>query len=320
MTKLQPPAKTFRADALLLVTAMTWGFAFVAQRKGMEFVGPFTFNAIRFLLGGASLIPLWYYQKRKDRQNARIKAVDKKFLIKGGLLAGAAIFLGSSFQQIGLVYTTAGKAGFITGLYVIIVPIIGLFWKQKTGTGIWLGALLAVVGLYFLSIHENFSIALGDLLVLVCAFFFAVHVLVVGWLTRKLPSIPLAIGQFLVCSLLSFIAALWVEEFIWKDILDAAIPILYGGLCSVGIAYTLQVVAQKNAPSSHAAVILSLESVFAVLGGWMLLSETLSARGLLGCGLMLTGMIFSQIQTHFVGKDFFKTRLLRKKMFKNHKP
>lgn len=299
MTKLQPPEKTFRADALLLVTAMTWGFAFVAQRKGMEFVGPFTFNAIRFLLGGASLIPLWYYQKRRNRQNARIKAVDKKFLIKGGLLAGAAIFLGSSFQQIGLVYTTAGKAGFITGLYVIFVPIIGLFWRQRTGTGIWLGALLAVAGLYFLSIHENFSIALGDLLVLVCAFFFAVHVLVVGWLTHKLPSIPLAIMQFLVCSLLSFIAALWVEEFIWKDILDAAIPILYGGLFSVGIAYTLQVVAQKNAPSSHAAVILSLESVFAVLGGWMLLSETLSARGLLGCGLMLTGMIFSQIQTHF---------------------
>lgn len=299
MTKLQPPEKTFRADALLLVTAMTWGFAFVAQRKGMEFVGPFTFNAIRFMLGGASLIPLWYYQKRRNRQNARKKAVDKKFLIKGGLLAGAAIFLGSSFQQIGLVYTTAGKAGFITGLYVIFVPIIGLFWRQRTGTGIWLGALLAVAGLYFLSIHENFSIALGDLLVLVCAFFFAVHVLVVGWLTHKLPSIPLAIMQFLVCSLLSFIAALWVEEFIWKDILDAAIPILYGGLFSVGIAYTLQVVAQKNAPSSHAAVILSLESVFAVLGGWMLLSETLSARGLLGCGLMLTGMIFSQIQTHF---------------------
>lgn len=299
MTKLQPPEKTFRADALLLFTAMTWGFAFVAQRKGMEFVGPFTFNAIRFMLGGASLIPLWYYQKRRNRQNARIKAVDKKFLIKGGLLAGAAIFLGSSFQQIGLVYTTAGKAGFITGLYVIFVPIIGLFWRQRTGTGIWLGALLAVAGLYFLSIHENFSIALGDLLVLVCAFFFAVHVLVVGWLTHKLPSIPLAIMQFLVCSLLSFIAALWVEEFIWKDILDAAIPILYGGLFSVGIAYTLQVVAQKNAPSSHAAVILSLESVFAVLGGWMLLSETLSARGLLGCGLMLTGMIFSQIQTHF---------------------
>ncbi len=284
--------RTFKADSLLLLTAAIWGFAFVAQRAGMEFVGPFTYNGVRFALGGLSLMPLLSLRTNK-RQIPSWKGWN---ILYFGALAGLALFLGSSFQQVGLLYTTAGNAGFITGLYVIIVPILGLIWRQKVGKGVWMGALLAVTGMYFLSVKGDFSINIGDLLVLVCAFFFATHVLIVGWLSPKFNAVRLSIIQFFTTSLLSFIVALIYEEILWQDILDAAVPIIYGGVFSAGVAYTLQVVAQKDAPSAHAAIILSLESVFAVLGGWMLLSEDVTIRILVGCGLMLGGMLAAQVQ------------------------
>ena len=284
--------KTFKADSLLLLTAAIWGFAFVAQRAGMEYVGPFTYNGVRFALGGLSLMPLLSLKTNKRR----IPGWKGWNILYFGALAGLALFLGSSFQQVGLLYTTAGNAGFITGLYVIIVPILGLIWRQKAGKGVWLGAALAVIGMYFLSVQGDFSINIGDLLVLVCALFFAIHVLIVGWLSPKFNSVRLSIIQFFTTALLSFIVALIYEEILWQDIVDAAIPIVYGGVFSAGVAYTLQVVAQKDAPSAHAAIILSLESVFAVLGGWMLLSEDVTIRVLVGCGLMLGGMLSAQIQ------------------------
>ncbi len=284
--------KTFKADALLLLTAAIWGFAFVAQRAGMDHVGPYTYNAVRFGLGGLSLMPLLLF-----KQNKRINQGKAGFrILYFGALAGLALFLGSTFQQLGLVHTTAGNAGFITGLYVIIVPLLGLFKKVKASGGVWVGALLAVAGMYFLSINEGFTINFGDLLVLICAFFFAVHVIIVGWLSPMFNAIRLSIIQFFVTSLLSFIAALIYEEILWQDILNAAIPIIYGGVFSAGVAYTLQVVAQKDAPSAHAAIILSLESVFAVFGGWLLLNEVVTIRTLIGSGLMLTGMMAAQIQ------------------------
>ncbi len=288
-------SKTIQSDLLLLLAAIIWGFAFVAQRAGMEHVGPFTFNGVRFTLGSLSLIPLLYFGKyAKTKTETRHHF--NKLTIKGGLISGIVLFVAATLQQTGIVYTTAGKAGFITGLYVIFVPIIGLFIRQKTNLNIWLGALLAAVGLYFLSINENFALEYGDSLVLLSAVFFAFHILVIGRYSSMVSAIKLSILQFATCSVLSLISAAFTEEIIFSGILDAAIPILYGGVFSVGIAYTLQVVGQKNAHPSSASIILSLESLFAVIGGWLLLSEQMTTRGLFGCGLMLAGMVLAQIK------------------------
>jgi len=287
---------TIKSDALLLTTAVIWGFAFVAQRVGMEYVGPFTFNGIRFGIGSLSLLPLVLMSREQPAATKNILAPPglKTILLGGGAL-GLALFAGASLQQIGLVYTTAGKAGFITGLYVIIVPILGLFWRQQPRVGTWIGAVLATIGLYLLSVTEVFTIELGDLLVLVGAFFWAAHVLIIGWLSPRINPIKLAFSQYVACSILSLIAASGVETITFTSIVAAAIPILYGGLLSVGIAYTLQVIAQRDAHPAHAAILLSLEAVFAAIGGWLILGEIISARGLVGCGLMLSGMLLSQL-------------------------
>jgi drug/metabolite transporter (DMT)-like permease len=205
------------------------------------------------------------------------------------------LFGGASLQQVGIVYTTAGKAGFITGLYVVIVPILGLLWRQVPRAAAWLGAVLAAVGLYLLSVTGPLTLAKGDALVLGCAVMFAAHVVIIGWLTRRTDSLQLAILQFAVCSALSLAVAILAEEITLASLVQAAVPILYGGLLSTGVAYTLQVVAQKDAPSTHAAIILSLESVFAAIGGCWLLGEVIPGRGLLGCGLMLGGALISQL-------------------------
>ena len=287
-------SRTYKSDGILLVAAAIWGFAFVAQRVGMQYVGPFTFNAVRFTLGSLSLLPLLFFQLKKTPEY-KFPQNPTKRLVAGGLLAGTALFLGSTFQQIGIVYTTAGNAGFITGLYVVLVPILGLFLKTKARFGTWVGVFLATVGLFLLSVTENFTIALGDLLVLISAFFWAGHVLVISWLAKRAHSLKIAIFQFSVCALLSFIFALIFETMQRGPVLDAAIPILYAGLLSVGVAYTLQIVAQKKAHPAHAAIILSLESVFAVLGGWLILNEKMSLKGLIGCALVLAGMLVSQL-------------------------
>jgi len=205
------------------------------------------------------------------------------------------LFIAISFQQVGLQYTTAGKAGFITGLYIFFVPLIGLFFGQKTGSGTWLGATIALIGLYLLSIKEDFSIAEGDLPQLICAVFFASHVLYIGYFAKLMDPLKLSLVQYVVTGILSLLIAIVVELITWDMIKQTAIPLLYAGVMSTGIAYTLQVVAQQHAHSSHAAIILSLEGAFAVLGGWLLLDEYLSTRGLLGCGLMLIGMFLSQL-------------------------
>jgi drug/metabolite transporter (DMT)-like permease len=287
-----------KSDVLLLLTAVIWGFAFVAQRVGMDYVGPFTFNGIRFALGGLSLLPLIIYRKRQVvfPVKKETKRPAWKYLL-GGTLAGLFLFAGASLQQAGLVYTTAGNAGFITGLYVVIVPVIGLFWKQRVGAGTWVGALLAAIGLYLLSVTEGFDIAFGDVLVLISAFLWASHVLIIGWLSPRTDSIQLAAFQFAICSVLSLFSAFMFETIVFENLVKAAIPILYGGFMSVGVAYTLQVVAQKDAHPAHASILLSLEAVFAAIGGWIVLNEMLSTRGLFGCSLMLAGMLISQLWT-----------------------
>ncbi len=293
--------ETLKADALLLLTATLWGFAFVAQRVGMDHIGPFAYNGIRFALGSLSLVPLIAFLDRRRISSSVYPGHDPSWRAawKNGMVAGVALFAGASLQQAGLVYTTAGKAGFITGLYVVMVPLLGLFWKQRPPLGTWIGAILATIGLYFLSVTETFTMEFGDFLVLVGAFFWAGHVLLLANMSPRLDPVKLACCQFAVCSALSLITALHTEVTTWENVRRAAIPILYGGLVSVGIAYTLQVVAQKNAHPAHAAILLSMESPFAALGGWIVLSETLGFRGLLGCTLMLTGMILSQLAEYF---------------------
>ncbi|MBY4678547.1 DMT family transporter [Marinobacterium arenosum] len=283
--------RNLRADAILLLVAAIWGFGFVAQRVGMDQLGPFGFNGSRFLLGALSLLPLLLFFKAKPGQ------AELGPLLKGGLLAGLFLFMGASLQQVGLLYTTAGNAGFITGLYIILVPMIALIWGQRTGLNTWAGSLLAVCGLYLLSVDENFGINKGDMLELIGALFWAGHVLLIGKISPQLDSLRLSIVQFLVCALLCLgVALVWEPGTLTVANLGAEwLPIAYAGLFSVGIAYTLQVVAQKDAPASHAAIILSLEAAFAALGGWWLLDEYLDSRALMGCGLMLAGMLLSQL-------------------------
>lgn len=278
------------SDLLLLLTAIIWGFAFVAQRAGMEFTGPFTFNACRFLLGGIVLIPVAIMQKPKRFTKHQLEAS-----VKGGVIAGILLFGGASLQQIGIIYTTAGNAGFITGFYVVLVPVFGLLFKQKTRLNVWLGAIVALVGMYFLSVTADFKISKGDIYVLIGAFIWAFHVLIIGKYAPIANAIIIAVIQFMICGILSFIFALYAEPLIWDGILKAGIPILYGGLMSVALAFTLQVVAQKNAHPSLAAIILSTEALFAVVGGWLILNESMTFRGIIGCSLMLAGMILAQL-------------------------
>jgi drug/metabolite transporter (DMT)-like permease len=297
--------QTIKSDALLLLTATIWGFAFVAQRMGMEFVGPFTFNGVRFALGSFVLLPLILRnRKRNNSAGEALSEIKVKTMIFGGGLLGLVLFSAASLQQVGLVYTTAGNAGFITGLYVVIVPILGLFWRQRPGVGTWIGAFFAAIGLYLLCITDEFIISFGDLLELMGAFLWAGHVLIIGWLSPKIDSLKLAFTQYAACSVLSLITAVFFETMALKPIFQAAIPILYGGVLSVGVAYTLQVVAQRNAHPAHAAILLSLEAVFAAVGGWLILGEMLTYRGFVGCALMLSGMLLSQLYEMYRGFSF----------------
>lgn len=289
------PASNLKSDALLLLTAVIWGFAFVAQRLGMSYVGPFTYSATRFTLGVAVLLPFALTSWRKGYFSADVPPAAFKSYLWAGLPAGLALFGGVSFQQVGLVYTTAGKAGFITGLYVVLVPILGLLGRQRASAGTWAGAVLAVMGLYLLSVNENFNISRGDLLVLGGAVIWAVHVHIVGYVAPRCDPLVFATVQFAVCAALSWLWALWGEIIQWGGILQAAAPILYGGVLSVGIAYTLQVVAQRRAHPAHASILLSLETVFAAVGGWLVLSELLSLRQIVGCAVMLAAMLLSQL-------------------------
>ncbi len=280
-----------QANALLLLTAAIWGFAFVAQRVGMVHLGPFTFNAIRFGLGGLSLVPLIRGTRSRREHHA-----PPRRLLMGGLVAGVILFAGASLQQVGIVTTTAGKAGFITGLYVVLVPLSGLLWGERVPWITWLGAAFAGVGLYFLSVTDQLTLAPGDLWVMLSALCWTAHVHLIARLTQRIDPLPLAAVQFGVCSLLSWITALVSEPFLWAGVWGGMVPILYGGLMSVGIAYTLQVVAQRYALPTPAAVIMSLESAFAALGGWLLLGERLGTRGGVGAALMMVGMVLAQLR------------------------
>jgi drug/metabolite transporter (DMT)-like permease len=278
-----------------LLTAFIWGTTFVAQRVVVDAVQPMTYNGIRFTLGFLVLIPFALWRQKKGRQRPATGQVTSRVFFRAAFLVGAALFAGATLQQVGLQYTTAAKAGFITGLYVVLVPLLGFFLGQRPGVGGFVGAVLACLGLYLLSMRGGFSIALGDAYELLGAFFWAGHVLLLARFSPHMDSVLLAMGQFGICALLNLLGAAFFEVITMAGLIQAAFPIFYGGVLSVGLAYTLQVVAQKDAPPTHAAIILSLESVFAGVAGWIILGETLPFRGIIGCGLMLAGMLLAQL-------------------------
>lgn len=285
-------SQALRADLLMLITAMIWGTGFVAQRVGMDHIGPFLFTGLRFALGALALLPLLLYQGRRSRAHSPFC---QRGLLLGGLLMGLALTLGINLQQVGLLFTSVTNSGFITGLYVIVVPLLGLLIGQKTGLGTWLGAVLAVGGMALLSIGENFQVASGDWIQLAGAFVWGVHVLLVSFFVGRHDAIRLAFLQFVTCAVVSLILAAVFEQTHLEAIWLAMPALVYGGVFAVSVGYTLQVVAQKHAIASHAAIILSLEAVFAAIAGALFLEESLSLRGYTGCTLMFIGMLTAQL-------------------------
>lgn len=286
--------KKYKYYTFLVLAALIWGFAFVAQRVGMEYIGSFTYNGIRFALGAVSLLPIIIFQN-KNLNNE--KKINKKIYFLYGIIAGILIFLGSTFQQIGLIHTEAGKAGFITDLYIVIVPIIGIvISKNKIKINALAGALVAAVGLYFLCVNKKFYISQSDFMVFASAFFFAFHILFIDYVSQKVDSLKLAFMQYFTCAFISIVISIITENITIHSIIASAVPIIYGGVFSVGIAYTLQIIGQKGVEPTSASIILSLESVFAAVGGFLILNERLKEKAIVGCILMFLGIIISQLK------------------------
>ena len=283
-------------DGLLMLTAFIWGSSFVAQRMGMDYLGPFTFNAIRCLMGSIALIPfIVYRKKRRERSDIPMVKDDRKSLIIGGILCGIAMAVASSLQQFGLVYTTAGKAGFITALYIIIVPVLGLFIGKKVRKKVWIGVAFAVVGMYLLCIKSGFSISFGDTLVILCAVVFSIHILLIDHFSPMVDGVKLSFMQFAICGIICAFLMFTVEEPTIANIVASAVPLIYAGVLSCGVAYTLQIIAQRNTEPTVASLILSLESVFAVLTSWIVIHEALTLREIFGCILMFLAILFAQL-------------------------
>lgn len=289
-----------RNSLLLLLTATIWGVAFVAQSVSMDYIGGFTFNAVRNLIGALTLLPvIWGLGKTKaPEEKKRIQAsFDRKTLITGGICCGILLCFASNFQQFGIKYTSVGKAGFITACYIVIVPIIGIFLKKKCSPFIWIAVILSLCGLYLLCLTpgEGFAIGKGELLVLICAFLFSLHILTIDHFSPLVDGVKMSCIQFLVCGILSGIPALIFESPDLAGIFAAKIPVLYAGVMSCGVAYTLQIVGQKNMNPTVASLILSLESCISVIAGWLILGQNLSSREIFGCVLMFGAIILAQL-------------------------
>jgi drug/metabolite transporter (DMT)-like permease len=284
--------KALRADLLMLLTAMIWGSGFVAQTAGMDHIGPYLFSGLRFALGSLCLLPLIL---RRPADGPLPEPLLSRGVLQGGVIMGIALALGINLQQVGLLFTSVTNSGFITGLYVIVVPLLGLMLGHKTGIGTWMGCALAVVGMFLLSVGDNFHVASGDWLQLIGAFMWGGHVVLVGIFASRHDPIRLAFLQFVTCAVVSLLLAVCLEPIELPSIISAIPALLYGGVVAVGIGYTLQVVAQKDAIASHAAIIFSMEAVFAAIAGAWLLGESLQMRGYVGCALMLAGMLLAQL-------------------------
>ena len=282
-----------KSPLLLFLAAFIWGVAFVAQSVGMDYVGPFTFNAVRSVIGGLALLPCIVLLGRREPKEE--KKEDPKTLLTGGILCGIALCIASNLQQVGINYTTVGKAGFITAMYIVLVPILGIFLKKRAGIKVWISVVLAVAGLYLLCMTEKLSLGKGDALVLLCALVFAIHILIIDHFSPKVDGVKLSCIQFLVCGVLSAVPMFLFEKPELSAICSAWLPILYAGIFSCGVGYTLQVIGQKNMDPTVASLILSLESVISVLAGWVLLKQQLSGRELMGCVVMFAAIILAQL-------------------------
>ncbi|MCI9218020.1 MAG: DMT family transporter [Dorea sp.] len=279
---------------MLILTAFIWGTAFVAQSMGMDYLGPFTFNGVRSIIGGIALLPCIALLNKMNGASGKSEE-SRKDLIVGGSACGILLFAASSLQQVGIQYTTAGKAGFITAFYIVIVPVLGIFLKKKIGWKVWVAVALALAGLYFLCITEEFAVGKGDILIFLCALVFSLHILVIDYFAPRADGVKMSCIQFFVCGLVSLPFMLVLETPRIGAMLDGIIPLLYAGVLSCGVAYTLQIVGQKNVNPAVASLILSLESCFSVLAGWLVLGERLSVREASGCALMFVAIILAQL-------------------------
>jgi len=308
--------KIVSGELMLTLTALIFGVSFVAQRAGMAYIGPFTFNGIRSLIGALVLVPVILIMDRQRKASGATVGVgsvtsagtaeagteaasSRKNLLLGGFWCGIVVFISSSLQQAGMIYTTAGKAGFITALYIVIVPILGLFLKKKVRPVLWFSVILATTGLYLLSVKEGFSIGWGDLLILLSAVGLSVHIILIDYFSPKTDPVKLSSLQFLVCGVISLPFMFGFETVSWSAIMESKIPILYAGVMSCGVAYTLQVIAQKRTEPTMTSLILSMESVIAVIAGILILGESISVRETIGSIIMFSGILLAQLPVDF---------------------
>lgn len=302
---------TLRQSCILFLTAVIWGVAFVAQSAGMEYLGPFTYNGVRSVLGGLVLLPCIALLNRiQGRSGSKEDALQKKDgeiqkdvnepagtkqLLAGGLCCGLVLFAASNFQQFGIQYTTVGKAGFITAMYILIVPLFGLLMHKRVGLQVWIGVLCGIAGLYLLCMKDSFRLEKGDALVLICAVIFSLHILVIDHFSQKVDGVKMSCIQFWVCGTLSLLCSLIFESPDLQSILAAWLPVCYGGIMSCGVAYTLQIIGQKGMNPTVASLILSLESVVAVVAGFLILGQSMSRRELFGCLMMVMAIVSAQL-------------------------
>ncbi len=284
--------RKIKGPLILTICALIWGTAFVFQSVGMDYIKPFSFLAARSFVGCIVLIPLIIVSRVKSSVH---KPDTEKNWLKGGIICGVVLFAASAFQQIGIQYTTAGEAGFLTALYIVIVPVLGIFMGKKVGMQIWRAVALALIGAYLLSVKDGFSVSQGAWWLLLCSLVFSFHILVCEKYGTAADPIKLSCMQFLVCGILSAVFAFAVEHPTAAAFTGAVIPILYCGIMSSGVAYTLQIVGQRYTQATVASLIMSLESVFSALAGWVILGEILSVREIIGCVLVFSAVVLAQL-------------------------
>ena len=283
-----------RGNLMLLAASFFWGTTFVAQILGMEGLGPYTYAAARFALGVLFIGALWFLYRDKRAEQRRAGTFRSGF--RAGIPVGLAMFVGVTLQQVALLYTTAGKTAFITTVYIVLVPLAAVLLGQRVRAVQWGGAVLAFAGVYFLSAHGETTINTGDLLVLICSFFWMAQILLIDRYARAVDAIELCFMQMIVCTIGSAVLAAIYESFAWSDIWSAAVPILYAGLFSCGVAYTCQILGQAYVEPTQAAILMSTEAIFAAVAGWIVLGETMSGVQLLGCALLLGGALMAQVR------------------------
>lgn len=305
-------SKKLISSLLLILAALIWGVAFVAQSVGMKYIGPYTFSFIRCMIGGMVLLPVIYFMRDKNSSTKNTGTKNNRTLIIGGILCGICLCVATNLQQFGLLYSSSGKAGFITTCYIVMVPIIGIFFKKKTHLNIWIGVLIALIGMYFLCILADdgsvntireiiylniagIRINIGELYLVLCAIAFSFHIITIDHFSPLTDGIKLSCIQFFVSGLLSGVAMLIYEKASMTAVIDALIPILYTGVLSSGVAYTLQIIGQKNLNPTVASLLMSLESVISVLAGWIILGQSLSAYEIIGCILIFCAVVLAQL-------------------------